>query len=298
MNVLKEGSKLNITDKVNAAIPLIAGATNYIVYTLPQIFRSFSNAAMNVDILRQNADYGPQYYYYLYDLYQLYNDLSSLHEQVATNLEQLMDFFREELYDSFLRDYDASNNFMGVYNSFRANPEYMTRIQELNEYLQLFVNSYDNYRATIEGIQSDLQEILRINPNFTIPRTPSHRVSVTPTEWFIISSLQPDFFWDPGIFRLIPTSPELMRDLLATAGGTDTQDNLQRFYSTYYHARLPLNSSPSNFFTGPDPVHIFHLERRVVYARARTRAEHRYLPHPHYRDRNGSGDPEPGSLHD
>lgn len=66
------------------------------------------------------------------------------------------------------------------------------------------MSTLQRYKDTIETTGSLFQQVQTINPDYTLLASSLYPIRVSPQEWYIIWTSQPDLAWDPAIFAHLP----------------------------------------------------------------------------------------------
>lgn len=240
---------------MNAIVPIIAGAYDYLVYTLPNINTQpqlFSDEFMASHLSIYGDHYNYAYFVLLRQLYEEYQSIAQWHQLLQVNYSNLTEYFTINLLSDFLIQYGSSDNFSEVMAAFTRNPGFCERLAQLLNYTQEFRTTLHNYNTSITITNNLLQQIQTVNPNFSLPNPQINPILVTPSEWFIVQSLiLTDINWDPHIFTLSPLNSDSSPDFLAIVGDQNIEATRQR-YLNYLPSRVSsLNFSPNLNFLHP-----------------------------------------------
>lgn len=156
------------------------------------------------------------------------------------------------------------------------------------------MDAYNRYRNAITNLQTLLQQIQTMNPEFTLPLPRFNPIRVSPLEWFIINIIDDRFDWDPVIFQFDNFSDALLERLNALSAAPNGQPFvlIDDIVASYNQTRQAPSTLPFNFFASSDSINLFELEIQERRSRARTRSDIRNLPadmaHTRSRSRSGS----------
>ncbi len=204
-----------------------------------------------------------------------------------------MEFYDSTVRTDLLRVALASEHFGG--DDLTVHTDFTSRVETYNRLMRIFMDTYANYRNSIQTVATYLQEIQIVNPNFTLPLPRFNPIRVDPLEWFVLNSFDSNFVWDPVIFQYHSFRDETLDSLNAIALNINNVDLFVRSHlvSVYNQSRQTPTTLPFNSFAPAGSNNLFEVEIQVVRSRPRTRSNARILPCDITRTRSRS---RPGSF--
>ena len=272
----------SINQNVNTAISnLLLTGVNFIVFSVPDLTfftRWFSETFLSTHASLYGTNFDAHYYNILSDLYEQSVDLYQINRNLHDAYDELMEYYVTTVRTDFLRALLASEP---AGEHIAVNIDYISRMETMNRIMINFTDRYAEYRNSLQYLETVLQQIQTMNPNFTLPLPSFNPIRVEPLEWLFINWYDENFVWDPVIFQFQNFSNEILDHINAIA--LNVNNNVDVFVrgellSTYNQNRQTPTTLPFNSFAPAGSNDIFELETQERRSRARTRRQIRNLP--------------------
>ena len=258
--------------------PVLKGLNNFDVkdYATPVLgeFRNFVVQAFNIQmqllfgpefLAQHTAAHGLMnhnlYYVLLRELFDTVQRAIMIQNDIDAMYTEMDNYFLDVFLDSLTNNYyDSTDTFQATLNSFSENPDYLDRFQHLSELNQQLVAFLDMYRGNLARTNTLLNQVQTINPGFELQVHPDNvTITVSFLNWLVIEAFNPDFDWNPEIFRFEPVTPAYYPSIRHVANTSFSGPDFWEVLTTF-NTQSNRQTRTITFSTGEGPD-LFNTER-------------------------------------
>lgn len=201
------------------------------------------------------------YYVILRELYDTYQRSIMFQNDIEAIYNEIDNYFTDVLLDSLIDNYnDTANNFQDSFNSFADSTDTAARFEHLSNLNLQLLDFLNMYRNNLTRTASLLEQVQRINPDFTLHIHPYNlTITVSPVNWLVIEAFNPGFDWNPEIFNF-ETLSQMDKEMIRVVGNTSISGPDFWEIVTAFNTQSNRQTRTITFSLGESP-YVFNTER-------------------------------------